>query len=96
MRTPCNGYDMVQLKLYIAGVSKKMTDYSQSLVDYFESRSIDASMTVINVLEDPAKAMQDDVIATPTLIREFPEPRKRMIGDISNLKMVSRALCLEA
>ena len=37
---------------------------------------------------DPALAQRDQIIAIPTLIRQLPEPLKRIIGDLSNAEKV--------
>jgi hypothetical protein len=86
---------MIELRLYCTGGSKKMTDYAQCLIEYFESKSIEISISVIHVLDDPAKALHDEIIAIPTLIKVSPEPQKRVFGDIWDLGLVSRALNLE-
>jgi circadian clock protein KaiB len=39
---------------------------------------------VIDLLTDPDRAREDQIIAVPTLIRELPEPIRRIIGDLSD------------
>lgn len=39
---------------------------------------------VIDVLEDPAKAEADKILATPTLVKTLPEPVRKIIGDLSD------------
>jgi circadian clock protein KaiB len=41
-------------------------------------------LQIIDVLEDPAAAEQDKILATPTLIKQLPPPLRRVIGDLSN------------
>ena len=39
---------------------------------------------MIDVLEHPALAEDDKVLATPTLIKRLPPPLRRVIGDLSD------------
>jgi len=41
-------------------------------------------LKVIDVLEHPELAEADNVLATPTLIKQLPPPLRRLIGDLSN------------
>lgn len=43
---------------------------------------------VIDVLEFPERAEEDRILATPTLIRESPLPRRRITGDLSDATRV--------
>jgi circadian clock protein KaiB len=43
---------------------------------------------VIDLIKDPALARRHQIVAIPTLIRELPEPLKRIIGDLSNVEKV--------
>ncbi len=37
---------------------------------------------VIDVIQEPAAGMAEDIIATPTLLKKAPKPARRIIGDI--------------
>ena len=43
---------------------------------------------VIDLLENPALAKGDQILAIPTLVRKLPEPLKKIIGDLSNKERV--------
>ena len=43
---------------------------------------------VIDILKNPEIAIKDHIIATPTLIKAYPYPPRRVIGDLSNLDNV--------
>jgi circadian clock protein KaiB len=51
---------------------------------------------VVDALLQPALAMADGVVVTPTLIKLAPEPRCVLIGDLSNEQVVVATLRLEA
>ena len=54
------------------------------------------SLEVINVLDNPQRAEEDNILATPTLVKASPPPEKRVIGDLSNEERVLTALGLTA
>lgn len=53
-------------------------------------------LTVIDVLDRPDLAERDRVIATPTLVREFPPPARRVVGDPGDGVALRQGLDLEA
>lgn len=54
------------------------------------------SLEVINVLDNPQRAEEDNILATPTLVKASPPPEKRVIGDLSDEEKVLTALGLIA
>ena len=50
---------------------------------------------VIDLLEDPTMARGDQIVAIPTLVRELPEPVRKIIGDLSNTHRVLVGLALQ-
>ena len=53
-------------------------------------------LAVIDVSRFPQIAEENKVLATPTLVRERPLPRRKVIGDLSDLDRVAAFLGLEA
>jgi circadian clock protein KaiB len=51
-------------------------------------------ITVTDVLEEPARADAERIIATPCVIRARPGPPRRIIGDLSATSRVAAALGL--
>ena len=43
---------------------------------------------IVDLMANPALAQRHQIIAIPTLIRQLPEPVKRIIGDLSNVEKV--------
>ena len=77
------------LKLYIIGettLSKRAIKNLQQLCALPELE--DYSMEVINLAEQPQLAEQEKILATPLLIKELPEPIRRVIGDLSDQEKV--------
>ena len=54
------------------------------------------SLEVINVLDNPQRAEEDNILATPTLVKASPPPEKRVVGDLSDKERVLMALGLTA
>lgn len=50
---------------------------------------------VIDVLENPALAEHEKILATPTLVKRLPEPVRKIIGDLSDRQKVLLGLDLE-
>lgn len=85
-----------QLRLYIAGHTTKSIDAISNLKklceEYLAGRY---KIELIDLLDDPEVAEIDQIIAIPTLIRQLPEPIRRIIGDLSNREKVLLGLELK-
>ena len=51
-------------------------------------------LTVIDVFEHPHLAEKMNILATPTVIKEQPDPVRRIIGDLSDSDRMSNVLDL--
>lgn len=51
-------------------------------------------LSVVDVHEDPATALSSQVVAAPTLIRNWPLPVRKLVGDLSQADKVLQALQL--
>jgi circadian clock protein KaiB len=51
-------------------------------------------MVVIDVLERPQLAEDEKILATPTVVKELPQPIRRIIGDLSDHERVLLGLDL--
>ena len=51
---------------------------------------------VVDVFVDPARALKDAVFMTPTLLKLAPNPKRRIIGNLSDTWRVREALGLES
>jgi len=52
------------------------------------------SIEVTDLLEQPALAEARQIFAVPTLVREFPAPLRKVIGDLGNSQKVLEGLDL--
>jgi circadian clock protein KaiB len=53
------------------------------------------AVEVIDLFDNPQRAAQDQILAVPTLVRQLPEPLKRIIGDLSKTDRVLVGLDIE-
>ena len=77
------------LRLYIAGQTPKcvraFTNLKQICEEYLADRY---RIEIIDLLQNPQLARGDQILAVPTLVRQLPEPVKKIIGDLSNTERV--------
>lgn len=52
----------------------------------------DCTVEVVDIYDNPAAACEAQVVAIPTLVRERPLPRHRLVGSIGNLDKVAKSL----
>lgn len=77
------------LKLYVAGQSPKSVAAFRNLKLICEEHLKGKyEIKVIDLIENPRLAEGDQIFAVPTLIRQLPEPVKKIIGDLSNEEKV--------
>lgn len=84
------------LRLYIAGQTPKSVAALANLQRICdEHMSGQYEVEVIDLMEHPHLAQKDQIVAIPTLVRQLPEPLKRIIGDLSNTQRVLVGLDLQ-
>jgi len=81
------------LRLYVAGQTPKCMraffNLKRICEQYLTNRY---RIEMIDLLNDPALARGDQILAVPTLVRRMPEPVKKIIGDLSNTQRVLAGL----
>ena len=78
-----------QLRLYVAGSTAKSAAALANLKTVCETHLAGRySIEVIDLLVNPKLAAGDQILAVPTLVRKFPEPIRKIIGDLSNEERV--------
>lgn len=81
--------ETVVMKLYITGQTGRSTQAVKnlkSIVSVIEPEMV--TVDILDTLEEPEKAEQDKVLATPTLIAISGDREKRIIGNLSNHQQV--------
>lgn len=73
------------LELYVAGRTPASRRAVSNLRKLSETQMAGACrIAVIDLLDRPAVAEEKKILATPTLIRAYPPPARRIIGDLSD------------
>jgi circadian clock protein KaiB len=81
------------LRLFVSG----MTPRSQRAIDnlrnicerYLAGRH---RIEVVDLYQSPGLARDEQIIATPTLVKVRPSPQRRVVGDLSQVDKVLRGL----
>ncbi|WP_448699805.1 circadian clock KaiB family protein [Mucilaginibacter sp. AW1-3] len=81
------------LRLFVTGASpnsiRAITNTKNICEKYLNGKY---ELEIIDVHQQPLIAASEDLIAIPMLMRKFPAPERRMIGDMSDTNKVLRGL----
>lgn len=84
------------LTLYVSGASPRsaaaLATIRRICDDELRGR---VDLRVVDVTEEPARLLGDQVMAIPTLIKHEPAPLRRLVGDLADEQRVRAALDLE-
>lgn len=84
-----------QLKLFVTGRTPRSETAIRSLRQVCEHHLRgEYDLDVVDVLERPQVAEEEKILATPTLIRLWPLPVRRVVGDLSQTQHVLWSLDL--
>lgn len=77
------------LRLYVAGQTAKSVQALANLKSICEEHLAGRyRLEVVDLLENPALARGDQILALPALVRQLPPPVKKIIGDFSSAERV--------
>ena len=84
-----DGMEGWRLRLYVAGQSPRSLVAFANLKQLCEEHMAGKyQIEVIDLVENPWLARSDDIVAIPTLVRRFPLPSRKIIGDLSDEERV--------
>jgi circadian clock protein KaiB len=89
------GSERYVLRLYITGNtprSIKAIKNIRTLCEQFLPGRYE--LEVIDLNQQPVRAITDQIVAAPTLIKKLPLPLRKFIGDLSNLERIRLELNL--
>ena len=84
------------LRLYVTGMTPRSTraiSAVRSVCEEFLAGRYD--LQIIDVYQQPALIRDEQIFATPTLVKKGPEPERRMIGDMSDRARLIAGLGLQ-
>lgn len=78
-----------QLLLYIAGMTpsaeRALANIQQIAEEHLDGQY---EISVIDLLENPKLAAEEQIFAVPTLVRKHPLPLRKIVGDLSDIDKV--------
>lgn len=89
--------DCLQLRLYIAGmtpVARRALANLESLCNTHLAGRY--TLAIVDIMETPELAEDAQIVAIPTLVREYPLPARKIVGDLSHTDRVLAGLGIHA
>jgi circadian clock protein KaiB len=87
--------EIYKLRLYVTGVTPNSTRAISNLTKFCELYLKGKyELEVIDVYQQPEIAETDQIIAIPLLVKKWPLPQRRLVGDLSDTKKILRGLNL--
>jgi circadian clock protein KaiB len=81
--------DAWDLRLYVAGQTPKSIIALANLKKICQEHLAEKyNIEIIDLVRNPQLARKDQILAIPTLVRNLPQPIKKIIGDLSNTEKV--------
>jgi circadian clock protein KaiB len=85
-----------KLRLYIAGQTSRsltaISNLNRLCEDYLTGQY---AIEVVDLMENPQLAEGDNILAVPTLVRQRPEPLRKIVGDLSDTEKAMVGLQIE-
>ncbi len=81
------------LKLYITGMSENSLAAVENITEicgHCPKGFVD--LEIIDIYKNPSVAEEQSIVFSPSLIRQFPLPKKTLIGNLSDTKKVTLGL----
>jgi circadian clock protein KaiB len=76
---------MWDLRLYVTGRSPKCLRAIENLRRTCEEHLAGRyQLKVVDLLENPRLAAEDQILAVPTVVRRLPQPIRKLVGDLSD------------
>lgn len=95
-KTPAGEDAGIRLRLYVTGATglslRAMANIKSICGDYL--KDLNPDLQIIDLYRNPSSARANQIFAAPTLIKEFPLPSCRIIGDLSKKDRVLHSLGL--
>ncbi len=88
-----NDTSRLKLRLYTAGHSPNSLHAAASARAVCEQHFPEAyDLEIVDMLEHPQRALADNIIVTPTLLKLMPLPTQRIVGGLSDTEQLLRLL----
>lgn len=83
------------LRLFVTGILpnsiRAIENINAICEEYLKGRY---ELEIIDIYQQPSLALKEGIVVIPVLIKTFPLPEERLIGDMSNTEVILKALHL--
>lgn len=77
------------LRLYVTGTTPNSMRAIRNIKKFCEEHLKGRyELEVVDIYQQPGAARDEDIVATPTLVRKLPLPIRKLIGDLSDMEHV--------
>ena len=91
------GEQVYVLRLFISGASPKSMEAIKNIKKICEEHLAGHyELEVVDVYQQPQVAADEQIVAAPMLVKRFPLPLRKLIGNLSNTSKVLQRLGLRA
>jgi circadian clock protein KaiB len=81
------------LRLYVSGATPRSTEAIAKIKNICEEYLPGHyDLEVIDIYQQPQLAVQEHIVAAPTLVKESPGKLRKMIGNLSNTRLILQRL----
>ena len=83
------------LRLYVSGMtpnSRRAVENTKKICDEYLKGHYE--LDIIDIYQQPILAREDQIVAVPTLVKLFPSPLRKFIGDMSQTERILTGLDL--
>ena len=79
----------LQLRLYVAGnAPNSVRAIANARKICEENFALAYELEIVDLLEEPQRALDDGIVVTPTLLKLLPLPIERAVGNLSDTQQV--------
>lgn len=89
-------HQLYKFRLYVAGGTHNSIQAVSNLTHFCQTYLADRyEIVVVDVFNEPEKALKDSIFMTPTLVKLSPSPVTKIVGTLSQTEILVHALGLE-
>ena len=89
------GDEKYVLRLYVTGMTPRSSQAIATIKSICEEHLQGSyELEVVDIYQYPVLARDEQIVATPTLVKKLPKPLRRFIGDLSDRERVLLGLDL--
>jgi len=95
VKAEATGGDKYILRLFVTGILPNSVRAIRNIKAICELNLKGRyELDIIDIYQQPSLALSEEIIAIPVLIRKFPLPEERIVGDLSDTEKVLKVLDL--